>query len=601
MRQLYALLFSCFLVPLLGKAQFTLNGSATQLAPNEFQITPAVGHIAGSAFYNTPVDLSKNFDITVQLYFGDDDNGADGMAFVLQPEGPGYLGNSGAGLGYHRFNGIPAGQPTDVPGPVKSVIVEFDTYYNQWIFSGDIGDPVEDHIAFMKNSNAYHTFADTLSHPYPLSVNIEDGIYHDAQFTWNATTHVLTVRFLNQTYTYTGDIVNTVLDGNPMVYWGITGSTGSVIPSIQKCKVVNNNCNIPPVVPCTQDNVPPVITCPQPVTLCYNGANCSYSIPQLNATDNCGVAWISYVVSGATCRFGLGKNASGYFNPGTSTITWTVIDYKGNVARCTSQVTVTKVSVSVGNAYCVNPGGEANTIYKGYGATSLTLNATGSGGTAPYTYRWSTGATTQSITVSPSNPGVYSYTVTVTDAKGCTGSKTVKVKVKDARCPGNNNKVLICHIPPGNPRNANNIYVDRSAVPAHLAHGDHLGVCEDDDDDHDNDCDDDDDRNWNHYSVARTSANVSENGAAVSEGTEVSLQPNPSRGVFQLQLANVAAGNAQIVISNANGSVVERRSAELTLKGQALRFDLSRQPAGLYFVRIVTADGVQTQKVLIQR
>ena len=38
-------------------------------------------------------------------------------------------------------------------------------------------------------------------------------------------------------------------------------------------------------------------------------------------------------------------------------------------------------------------------------------------------------------------------------------------------------KVLICHIPPGNPDNAHTISVAQSAVPAHVAHGDTLGAC----------------------------------------------------------------------------------------------------------------------------
>ena len=40
-----------------------------------------------------------------------------------------------------------------------------------------------------------------------------------------------------------------------------------------------------------------------------------------------------------------------------------------------------------------------------------------------------------------------------------------------------NGKVDICHIPPGNPSNAHTINVSKSAVPAHLAHGDKLGAC----------------------------------------------------------------------------------------------------------------------------
>ncbi len=39
-------------------------------------------------------------------------------------------------------------------------------------------------------------------------------------------------------------------------------------------------------------------------------------------------------------------------------------------------------------------------------------------------------------------------------------------------------KVILCHLPPGNPTNARTITVSQSAVPAHLAHGDLLGTCE---------------------------------------------------------------------------------------------------------------------------
>jgi len=41
-------------------------------------------------------------------------------------------------------------------------------------------------------------------------------------------------------------------------------------------------------------------------------------------------------------------------------------------------------------------------------------------------------------------------------------------------------KVTICHLPPGNPENAHTISVDESALPAHLAHGDSMGACEED-------------------------------------------------------------------------------------------------------------------------
>ena len=39
-------------------------------------------------------------------------------------------------------------------------------------------------------------------------------------------------------------------------------------------------------------------------------------------------------------------------------------------------------------------------------------------------------------------------------------------------------KVVICHIPPGNPDNAHTITISENALSAHLAHGDHVGACE---------------------------------------------------------------------------------------------------------------------------
>jgi hypothetical protein len=53
------------------------------------------------------------------------------------------------------------------------------------------------------------------------------------------------------------------------------------------------------------------------------------------------------------------------------------------------------------------------------------------------------------------------------------------VGVADPRAcdPAQTKKTTICHIPPGNPANAHTLCVGTPSVPAHLAHGDHLGSC----------------------------------------------------------------------------------------------------------------------------
>jgi hypothetical protein len=58
------------------------------------------------------------------------------------------------------------------------------------------------------------------------------------------------------------------------------------------------------------------------------------------------------------------------------------------------------------------------------------------------------------------------------------------------KAKGGNDKVTICHIPPGNPSNAHTISVGASAVKAHLDHGDNMGDCEARDDGDDGDDDD---------------------------------------------------------------------------------------------------------------
>lgn len=44
----------------------------------------------------------------------------------------------------------------------------------------------------------------------------------------------------------------------------------------------------------------------------------------------------------------------------------------------------------------------------------------------------------------------------------------------------NNDRVEICHFPPGNPENYQTITINASALPAHLGHGDFPGPCAND-------------------------------------------------------------------------------------------------------------------------
>lgn len=115
--------------------------------------------------------------------------------------------------------------------------------------------------------------------------------------------------------------------------------------------------------------------------------------------------------------------------------------------------------------------GSCQTVYYGYAPLSCAdLTATGLDGAPPYSYTWSTGATTASINVCPTEST--DYTVDVVDANGCTASASVTVGVVDVRCGKKLNKVAICH-------NGNSICISANAIPSHLNNhgGDQLGAC----------------------------------------------------------------------------------------------------------------------------
>lgn len=92
----------------------------------------------------------------------------------------------------------------------------------------------------------------------------------------------------------------------------------------------------------------------------------------------------------------------------------TATDDHGNELTCEATVTVV-VPEGILN---VDLGGDCVTVYPGYGTAECTdLTATVSGGTAPYSYLWSNGETTGTITVCPDEST--DYTVTATDVNGC--------------------------------------------------------------------------------------------------------------------------------------------------------------------------------------
>lgn len=194
-----------------GYGQFHLNGSAAVLNDTCWTLTTAQNFIAGSIWNVDKINLNNSFQVIMDLQFGcKDADGADGILFGFQPLSTS-VGQAGEGLGFQ--------------GVAPSLGIEFDTWQN-----GNLGDPVSDHIAISKNGDLNHGGPNNLAGPVQASAtkaNIEDCNWHKLRVDWDATAMTLEIWFdCELRLTYTGDIINEIFGGDPLVFWGFTASTG---------------------------------------------------------------------------------------------------------------------------------------------------------------------------------------------------------------------------------------------------------------------------------------------------------------------------------------------------------------------------------------
>jgi len=233
----------------------------------------------------------------------------------------------------------------------------------------------------------------------------------------------------------------------------------------------------------------------------------------------------------------------------------------------------------------VNAGPNTTVIY-GYPSAlnCATLTATGiGGGCGPYSISWSTGETTASINVCPSV--TTDYTVTVTDANGCTGSDVVRVCVVDVRCGDGLKKIAVCHIPPGNQGNPQSICIGYPAVATHLAHGDYLGAC------------------GAIYAVCEDAGSTAKSAEGL-EAVAMNAYPNPFSSSTTVEFSLDSDDNASLKVYNVQGVQVATLFDGQVNGGQKMSFEFSPANAanGIYFAKLVTESGdVQTIKLVLQK
>ncbi|WP_250032989.1 L-type lectin-domain containing protein [Paractinoplanes maris] len=128
-----------------GAADLILS-SGDKARQKILRLTPGGYRQSGSAWSLTKLDVTRSFESEFKVYLHHFRPGADGIAFVVQTEGPRALGGWGGGLGYR--------------GIEPSLAVEFDTYQNSY-------DPSRNHLAVVLGGNPDYQ-ADTAEAPIPL-------------------------------------------------------------------------------------------------------------------------------------------------------------------------------------------------------------------------------------------------------------------------------------------------------------------------------------------------------------------------------------------------------------------------------------------------
>jgi gliding motility-associated-like protein len=185
-------------------------------------------------------------------------------------------------------------------------------------------------------------------------------------------------------------------------------AAGTYTVNVTDANGISGSCAATASVTITQPLAPLSLSQTQVNVLCFGGSNGSINLTPAGGTTPYSYAWSN----GFT-----GQDPSGLI---AGTYTVVVTDANGSTGGCTatSTVTITQPAAAVSASTT-----QTNVLC--FGGTNGAINLTPAGGTVPYTYAWSNGATTQDL----SGLSAGTYTVIVNDANGSTGGCTATTTV----------------------------------------------------------------------------------------------------------------------------------------------------------------------------
>ncbi len=227
------------------------------------------------------------------------------------------------------------------------------------------------------------------------------------------------------------------------------------------------------------------------------------------------------------------------------------------------------VAVYVYQPPVVSAGLDKN-IYIGYGATCVSLNGYANNSMGPYTYSWSNGSTAKTPSVCPTT--TTNYSLTATDARGCTATDNVTVTVRNIIC--GNNKVKMC-------KNGITYCIKTNQVASKLNNGYVLGAC-----------------GSNKWDGSEDEFIEDE-----ADVLETSIYPNPATENVSINYGFDADATVNIDVYDTSGRRVRSLENNKTVYEGELNtstFSVSDLNAGLYIITIISSNGdSETHRLMI--
>lgn len=332
-------------------SNFAYGGSGTlaSSSPDTFRLTQATGNQFGAIWNKARFDISDDFCVKAEVYLGDNDGGADGLALVMQPNSVA-AGSTGGGLGY--------------AGITPSFALEFDTWQNS--------DPASDHVGLMYNGNTSHyagsqwpSGADgSQSGVYtPVEVpNIEDGNWRYFKLFWQASTEKMSVLFDRNADGDLSDAGELLYDevsidlgsiftsGN--AYWGFTAATGGA-NNLQQVRNITyealSRTNSAPTMPTApvSTTIQSTLTGTIPFVLADESTTSGQWSFSFSSSDTTVLPTNAISAAMSSATEGNISITPPYGNGGSSTVTMNVTDADGSTISASFLVTVTAAPVAL--------------------------------------------------------------------------------------------------------------------------------------------------------------------------------------------------------------------------------------------------------------